>query len=383
MTFLSLTYYTVNKNKERKINHTRLFIFLILAPLLLQLSCKDNGVMPPPPPKDPRTYTWTIDTLSYPAGSFQTTMRDIWASSPKDVYVVGHNSDGSGQMFHYDGQHWSPVNLFFPDSRGNAAIDLNAILGFGPTNIYAVGERTYDNPNRPPNFLDSTLIIQFNGQQWREQRVLRRNALFSISATSPNDIWTCGRNGSLFHFDGTAWNKDSVLANVPVGGEFLLWNVKASSSSEAYILGTLYQNSLARITSYFFKRSNQKWALVDSFYVEPGRFDAKFGQNGLWVSPTGTLYSFGPHIFRWTGSSWVKIFDFFDALRRMSGASDNNFFAVGDFGNILHYNGNDWYQFKELKNQNAVYSSVWTDGQELFVVGYLNDGSKTLVLHGK
>jgi hypothetical protein len=64
----------------------------------------------PEPVKDPRTYTWTIDTLAYP-GSFQTAMYDIWGNSPNDVYVVGHNDRAFRKMFHYDGSQWRPVDL--------------------------------------------------------------------------------------------------------------------------------------------------------------------------------------------------------------------------------------------------------------------------------
>jgi hypothetical protein len=67
----------------------------------------------------------------------------------------------------------------------------------------------------------------------------------------------------------------------------------------------------------------------------------------------------------------------------MAGTSDENMFAVGDFGNVFHYNGVDWYQYRELKDFGVVYSGVWTDGKEVFVVGYTHDGGKTIILHGK
>ncbi len=72
--------------------------------LIVAFACKKDSPEEPPKeiPKDPRTYTWTVDTIAYP-GSFQTTMRAIWGSAPNDVYVVGHNERGGlGKMFHYD-----------------------------------------------------------------------------------------------------------------------------------------------------------------------------------------------------------------------------------------------------------------------------------------
>ena len=356
----------------------------IISVVLLQLSCKDKGTEPPLPLKNPREYTWTIDTLAYP-GSFQTAMRDIWGSSPTDVYVVGHNDRGFGKMFHYDGKEWKPVGLNYPIEGGaiEGPIDLSAIYGFSKNDIWAVGKRIDINPNPPPHFLDSSLIIHFDGKQWRDQTILRGRSLWSISGSAPNDIWTCGTDGTLYHFDGNTWRRGSVVVSVPTDGSFLLWDIQAKSPSEVYMIGNVTQNALARITTFFLMRKNGEWSLVDSFFTEPGRIAVKFGQNGLWVSPEGTLYSFGPHIFRWTGSSWVKVYETLDALKKMAGTSERNMFAVGILGKILHYNGIDWYEFKELRNPNAVYSSVWTDGKEVFVAGFFNDGSKTLILHGR
>ncbi len=360
----------------------RIVLAISIVAALLQLSCTGD-IMGPPVIKDPRTYTWTIDTLAYP-GSYQTAMQDIWGSSSTDVYVVGHNDQNRGLMWHYDGKQWTDVKLSTVQG-GNiqGAIDLSAIDGFSAASVYAVGEKDYDNPNRPPNFLDSSLIIRFDGRQWREENIQRKRWLLSISDTAPNDIWMCGLNGTLYHFNGSQWQRDTVVVSIPPDGEFTLWKVAAVSPSEVYMIGIVNQNSIARNSWYFLIRQQNRWSVVDSFVVQPGHYETKFGQNGLWVSPEGTLYSFGPHILRWTGSSWVKVYETFDALSKMAGTSESNVFAVGDFGKILHYNGVDWYEFKEVRNLNAVYSSVWTDGREVFVVGFFNDGSKTLILHGK
>ena len=103
---------------------------LIIIIVFLNVSCKEEPITPPDNKvKNPREYSWTIDTLSYP-GSLQTFMRDIWASSPSDVYVVGSNDQAYGHMFHYDGKNWTAVNLHLPDPKGNWAIELDGRLWF-------------------------------------------------------------------------------------------------------------------------------------------------------------------------------------------------------------------------------------------------------------
>jgi hypothetical protein len=154
---------TNNTKGDTMINVMRVFVCVSVFVLFVQLDCKDTLI--DPPIKNPREYTWTIDTLAYP-GSFQTLMGDMWASSPSDVYVVGHNDQAFGKMYHYDGKGWTPVNTPF------GAIDLGAIYGFSANDIWAVGERIDYNPTPPPNFLDSSLIIHFDGSRWTEYKVI-------------------------------------------------------------------------------------------------------------------------------------------------------------------------------------------------------------------
>jgi hypothetical protein len=354
----------------------------VIGIVLFQLGCQETSVGPVPPPKDLRKLSWRIDTLAYP-GNFQTLMMSIWASSPRDVYVVGHSSSGPGSMYHFDGEQWRDVKIH-PSVGGKIIGRLRAIYGFGRDNIYAVGGRIEYNPSPPPEYLDPSLAIHFDGREWRQLQVPEGRQLFSISGTSPNNIWTCGRDGTLIAFDGVRWRKESVSVPVPPGNTwFDLKDVQAKSPSEVYMIGYVHENNIARTTHYFFARQKDRWSVVDSFVLAPGQYESAFGSNGLWISPEGTLYSFGPHIFRRRGSSWEMIYETFDALRDMAGTSDTNMLAVGVFSKVLHYNGIDWHEFEELHLPNVSYSSVWTDGQEVFVVGSLNDGTKSIILHGK
>jgi hypothetical protein len=141
---------------------------------LFVYSCKNKPTQPDDNTTKPgkRDYTWTIDTLSYP-GSMQTLMRDIWASSPTNVYVVGHNDQpGPGTMFRYDGKSWKTTRFHVADGGTvSGPVSLSAIYGFGPNDIYAVGERIYDNPNPPYGFLDSSLIIHYDGVKWEDVKL--------------------------------------------------------------------------------------------------------------------------------------------------------------------------------------------------------------------
>ncbi len=350
-----------------------LFLFL--------LACKDNPI---DPIKDPRTYTWTIDTLAYP-GSFQTAMRDIWGSSPSNVYVVGDNSFSEATMYHFDGKSWKTVGFHVLEGGAiSGALSLSAIHGFGPNNIYAVGQRIYSNPNRPPNFLDSSLIIHFDGRQWREQRVENGRFLRTIWGSSPSMLWAGGRTHTVFQYDGTKWKRDSLPVFVQTDGFFLVEAFEGTAAGDVYAIGNTHHNSTATTIHYFFRRQLGQWVTVDSFFVGPGRLEQKWGKADLWMSPSGTLYSCGTGVHRWNGLSWEMLFDHPNFLSRITGTSDNNIVVVGHLGTVLHFNGRDWFQYRQFADPNNVLWGVWADNREVFVVGFTATyPQKTIILHGK
>ena len=137
----------------------KIFSFFLFSLFVFTLaSCQGPTEPPTKIIKDPRTYTWTIDTLKV---SFQTSMTRVWGSSPTDVYIGGHDAGvPSSSLWHYDGNKWSVIKL--PVSR---SYDINAIYGFSATDVWAVGSQAYS------LYEDSSLICHYNGSSWKENRV--------------------------------------------------------------------------------------------------------------------------------------------------------------------------------------------------------------------
>jgi hypothetical protein len=357
--------------------------FLLLLISFLFSTC-DKSPTEPERFKDPRTYTWTIDTLAYP-GSFQTMMRDIWGISPGDVYVVGHNDQNRGLMWHYDGAKWTDVKL--SATQGGTIlgpIDLIAVHGFSANDIWAVGEHLDRNPSPPPDYLDSSLLIHYNGAAWWEERLSGGRLLGCIGGDTRTNLWTAGRTKYLYQYDGAMWKRDSLPVLVPADGYFGVNAIAPKSAGEVYALGNTHQNSLAKDTYFFFRRTQLGWSMADSAIVEPGHIENKWGYSGLWVSPSGRVYSVGGGVFQLLGNNWERMIDSQKALLRISGTSDNNIFVVGSFGTVLHYNGVDWFQFMEIRYVDVNYWGIWTNGKEVMIVGHsVNYPQHTVVAHGR
>jgi len=356
--------------KILKLRTTVIKLSILIVVLFTIQGCnKDSGPVQPQPPKDPRTYTWTADTL-YLVGNAQTLMRSIWGSSPKDVYAVGW-TDRVGPMWHYDGNKWTYVKLN-PLDGGlvSGFIGLSNIYGFSSNDIYAVG-RNSDN---------SSAMIHFDGTNWK--RVLLPDTggwLNTIYGTSSNNVWAGGEN-ALYHYDGSKWTRDSVSVSVPSGSFFQITAI-SSYNSNIYALGYTDNNN-GQFTQYFLKYSNLHMVIVDSVLRLNG---FKFGTN-FWKSNTGNLYSGSTGVFKYDGNTWTKIF-ISGSVRNIGGTDDNNIFVVGDLGLAYHYNGKDWQNIapKLSKDTRTLYTGVWTDGTEAFIIEIPLTGfpQKTVIWHGK
>jgi hypothetical protein len=313
-------------------------------------------------------------------------MSDVWGSSPNDVYAAGHCDDLRGDLWHFDGKNWTTVKLSNMDGGLiTGSINVGGLCGQGANDIWGIGYRLFTNLSPPPNFYDSSLIVYFDGSHWREVRVSGGRMLLVIRSVANNDIWAAGHFNTLFHYDGVQWKRDTLPVNVPADTYFDINVLMPISADDVYASGYLKWDYLPNSIYYLFRRQNGQWSIVDSARIQPGLIEYKWGVGDMWMSPSGTLYSCGGGIYRQSGGQWDRIYNPSTYLYRIVGTSDDNIFVVGDYNTILHYNGTDWYQFPQFSQTLAGFHGIWTNGREVFIVGFTSDSypQKTIVLHGK
>ena len=224
-------------------------ILLYAVLLLFFLSC-EKDTSPLKALKDPRDYTWTVDTLIYP-GSAQTKMRAVWGTSPNNVYIVGHNDrSGPGTMYRYNGKNWSTTGFHFAEG-GNikGAVTLQEIFGFSPNNILAVGETIHTNFFPPPNIIDSSLIIHFDGVGWNEVPIDKKRRLNTVWGSAPDNIWAGGSMGSLYHYTENSWQRDSLEYPFPTYRFLSIESIAGNSADNVYM--TVYIDLIENFGYYY------------------------------------------------------------------------------------------------------------------------------------
>ncbi len=333
------------------------------------------------PIKDPRTMTWTVDTLSYPGE--QILITSVWGSSPSDVYICGHNSMAiEGKLWHYDGSILEEIKL--SEKLPLIGHDLTKVFGFSKNDVWVIGGQGVPDPRHIVGTVETPLIVHFDGVNWKEYMLNfykdHTPGLLGINGDRPDNLWVCGFDGLVAHFDGTKWTQDTVKIDNS-GLEFNLVSV-ALYNNQVYLLGQQFNPLVSPNRFYSINGTIKNWKVIDSFWANE---TAKFGYSNLYTN-FGKLYSLVPDVYEYSNGSWTPVIklpsnyvSFF-----MSGTSEDNI-LIGSFNGLFHWNGKD---IKQMDLPNYHYGDwvweIWYDGQEAFAVGnsYF-DATKSFFWHGK
>ncbi len=131
-------------------------------------------------------------------------IRGIWGSSGGDVYAVGPATAGTN-VFHTSnhGATWTP-------QLAGGTIDLNAVGGTSPTDVYLVG--------------DNATILHGSGTTWNTQTnpALTNTRLLAFWAVGPGDLYVVGGNNTVLHNPGSGWVDQTTVSTTELRG---VWGV--------------------------------------------------------------------------------------------------------------------------------------------------------------
>lgn len=356
-----------------------ILLFAVLSIIIVwnYCNCRKNPVEPP---FNVRQLTWTLDTLDHP-DNWQTGLYSIWGSSANDVYAVGIANTTHGILWHYNGQQWRDLHISVTQGGPIAGpISLNDVFGFGKNDVWICGDRLKNNPNPPPDYLYTNLLIHRTSYHWEDIVLPDGHLLYSIWGRSPDDVWFGGAYGTLYHYNGAVVEKDSVPLEIPykLSDPWVIANITGNETDTYMLLrGHIGRDSYF----YLFQHKNNQWIIADSLFY--------YGTQKLWMSPSGSLYAIGETTYQRKNGIWSTFLHWNTTLsaHAIHGTSDDNLFAVGFLPNgnraVLHYNGSDWYSYKDVEfTEDIIYYEVWTDGKEVFVAG-ISGGTTSIILHGK
>lgn len=351
---------------------TLLIIVLIFFTIINFISCDSTE---PENIKSPRDYTWTVDTV-YNPNNPQTLMSSIWGSSENNIYICGHSSASPGGLWHYDGNKWEVIDLFKEIGYG---ANLTGVHGTTAQNVWVVGyQRTYDKTPTP-------YVIKYNGAKWEKIELNVNTAIYSVFVKDINDVWVCGSDGIVAHYDQghLDWEIDTLSVNLTEGAQYNLYSI-SNSELDTYVYGNVVEADGLRFTYYIFQRKND-WKTLDSFVTDNTNATLEWGINKLYNSNIGTLYTIGGGLWKRSNSSWTKLIPYSMDFRSFHERGSDNMIIAGSHSEIYHFNGNNWQKLDMPNDAIVHYRGIWMEENITYIMGILVDvyPQKTIVFKGK
>jgi len=355
---------------------------LLLIILLLIINC-DNLIDSKSKKKfkHPSEYTWIVDTLDVDIVTTRFRASDILYISKDEIYIFGENSHFYDVYWQYDGEKWED-KIAVCDSRDIIAVTKisDKIYGVGTTERYL-----------PENINYQGSVVKFTNKNCKQIFYAHADnhsgsRFWDIWGDSENNIWVGGWYGLLYHFDGKNWLDYSFPDSVWVT------NFSGKNSNKLYACGYAFRGQ-GMFNGYFMKWDGKKWKMENEFHdKEINRDNYPFGWKDICLGDE-YIYSCGNGVYRKkiTENNWEKIDFYYQVFKYedISGSSDNNIYAVGFAGAIVYWDGEQWHYIADLCTKYnfipyAVYTKAWTDGDQVYIVGYdYNNLKRTYVIHGK
>lgn len=297
----------------------------------------------------------------HPLGTTQTLI-DVWGADAKNLWIAGT----SGTVLSSSGGAW------LPSANPWGTNQVSFVRGTNASNVYASGSSTTTSLMRwdgtkwtaqpaLPNQINTNLlgmhvigssdvmlsvadytsaptkylIYRFNGTTYSSigPTLGASEYLTRLWGFGGNDVWA-GSSLGIYHFDGTKWTKDTSTA--------------IQNKIIQFIWGSATNDVWAATTAELFHWDGTTWtAAAPDNGVTPTNILGIGGGTGpdVWVTTSAANGRF----YRYAGGScspkcWsqVDVTGVTTLIRSVWGATNNDLWAVGNTGLILHYDGQTW-----------------------------------------
>jgi len=326
---------------------------ILLTILLLAISCKECLTEPENhsiPDTTSHHFAWEIDTL----GNYGSYLHDVWIVDEYDIWVVGNivvpdpdsSWNGTGrETFNaakWDGEKWKYIHI-----RGTLSNDVGPLYSlwyFSENNIWVT---------------DYCYPIHWDGKTWTLYHLqnlgLDACAGFGIWASSPDDIYFVGYQGSIVHYDGLIFTKVESQTDIDlldIWGTYG-YNIWACGKND---WSSIILHSNVNLWSTFYQRRSDtnEWELPkDEILLNIASIWDSGEGDSLWAVGSWGVFRVSrkhPGKARWAyPRRWDSPGEYeMGYPLKVRGTADNNLFVVGQRSTVLHFNGKSWYRYMDL-----------------------------------
>ena len=314
-------------------------------------------------------FTWQTFTFGQHSSSV---LYDVAIINENNIWAVGeiymNDSLGNPDPHAYNAVHWDGVKwelkriMFYVDqdqpNNGTMSSECKSTFLFND-NTLAISSNVQTYILYPDG---KSKIIKM-GFAWKDRFTINK-----IWGTSSSDLYVVGNGGNIAHYDGSplanGWTKIESGTEL----DFLdIYGATDSKTNEQQILAVCTRNY--PLGKAIFQLEGNIATQITSTPIQWELFSC-------WFVPNRHYYVIGSGIYEKSSLSdsvWRN-----EALdithygtSRIRGNAINDFFVVGAYGEILHYNGFNWKSFlPELGSLNGSYGSVDIKGNLVVITGF-------------
>lgn len=304
---------------------------------------------------------WKIQASQNPGGPGNTNdLSEVAAVSPRSAWAVGSYYNGTADrtlIERWNGKKWKVQTS--PNPGGSRSGDyLSGVAASSSTNAWAVGYY-YDGTSY------HTLIERWNGKTWKVEssptvagyrhnaggRIMRGPTvgLNSVAATSSSNAWAVGFRTHaagiqtlVEHWNGKAWKVQPSQNPGGSGKGDRLSSVTATSSANAWAVGSYVKNSTSPSRTLIEHWSGKAWKVQPS--PNAGSSGDANGLSGVAATSSANAWAVGnyggaadpPLVEWWNGKAWkvqpsANLDNSF--IYGVAASSSHNAWAVGYYNN--------------------------------------------------
>ena len=307
--------------------------------------------------------SWTFGTVG------SSTLYDVAIINENNIWAVGEimiadtsqNGYTTYNAVHWDGNEWELKKIPFIYNGQTFYSTIKAIFAFNENDIwFGIANLIHWNGTTYQSISTSSVFPALVNKMW---------------GSSSNNFYIVGTNGKIAHYNGTNWQRIESGTDL----EFLdIYGAIEPRTNEQKILAVCTRNY--PLDKAIFKIEGTAATQISSSPIQWELFSC-------WFIPNKQYYVVGGGIYEKTNLSINKWIDngfniTHYATTKIRGNDINDVFAVGAFGEILHFNGFSWKSYlSELGIFSGSYGSLDIKENLVAITGFESAKAKITIGH--
>lgn len=317
----------------------------------------NNNPIEPEPQPGRRDYVWTADTLKIPF----TYLNKIWGDSPDNVWAVGPGGALSTTIWKYDGNKWATDNV-------SRMISPLGVWGFGKNNVWIAGREGH--------------IWHYDGTTWKESTWFRKNGwdigFQEIWGDTPNSIYAVGyadsstvRHAEIIKWNGSTWQEIKIPDFDTYG--FIKIRRAANQQGNYFLLGWGEKSNGGDLLALFEFDGKNIWKIYEGDFNNQSWSDVeKIGDD--------LFFTIGNKICSYKNGQFNTLFevDLYKYYHAFWGRNKNDIFISMQDG-IAHFDGTSIQYLYHYKGTEEAFGATVLSNDIFILTNDFNNYSNIII----